>query len=106
MQKFILYTIFLFICNNIIAQTSKQCIEAGWQQLIIDNDTNAIQLFSKAYTIATQQNDIEYRAHALLHLGMASYGSSLSNGIYFTTNAIKEYKKLEATKPEIAQIVL
>lgn len=77
-------------------------INKGWEALVKDNDTVAIRYFETAYELASQKNNSEQKASALLHLGMTYYGMSPSRGLEYATEALAEYKKLENSAPKIA----
>jgi DNA-binding CsgD family transcriptional regulator len=77
-------------------------LDKGWSQLVMDNDTTALKLFSNAFIIAEKNNDTKGKAEALLYLGITSYGSSLSNGLSYALKALSEFKKLEKSQPDIA----
>lgn len=70
-------------------------LKAGWKALATDNDTLAIRCFSEARQRAWKAKDPEGEAEALLQLGIASYGSSLSQGIEFAMAASKKFQQLE-----------
>lgn len=92
-------------CNLcIIAQGSEELVKKGWNELIKDNDTTALRFFYDAYFFSKKNNDVKNEANALLHLGIASYGSSLSNGLKYTNSALQAYAKIEKDYPTLAQL--
>lgn len=91
-------------CFGIIAQSSKTLLNKGWNELIKDNDTTALRYFNEALLLAQKNNDVENEANALLHLGIASYGSSLSNGLNYTNRALQAYAKCEKHNPTYAKL--
>lgn len=91
-------------CFGIIAQSSKTLINKGWNELIKDNDTTALRYFNEAFLLAQKNNDLENEANALLHLGIASYGSSISNGLNYTNRALQAYAQCEKDNPTYAKL--
>lgn len=105
LKKLIFILTFLLTgCLSIQAQSSKILIEQGWHELIKDNDTSALRYFNEALLLAQKNNDAENEATALLHLGMASYGSSLSNGLKYTNQALQAYSRCEKTNYTFAEL--
>jgi DNA-binding CsgD family transcriptional regulator len=100
-MKSALISLLLMFCGFSAAafDTPKQLISKGWSELVKDNDTSAIKYFNEAYLMAISEGDIAIQADALLHLGIASYGSSLSNGLKYATSALKKYNELEISSP-------
>jgi DNA-binding CsgD family transcriptional regulator len=77
-------------------------LKQGWKELVKDNDTAALKLFSEAYEEAKKDNNVAAMAEALLHLGIGSYGASFTNGLNYASLALAQYKKLERTEPQYA----
>lgn len=103
MKKIFIITLLTLIhITRIPAQSVQVYLDKGWSQLVMDNDTAALKLFSNAFIIAEKNNDIKGKAEALLYLGITSYGSSLSNGLNYALKALNEFKKLEKSQPVIA----
>lgn len=101
-KLFIIALLILISTSKILAQSVQVYLDKGWSQLVMDNDTAALKLFSNAFIIAEKNNDIKGKADALLYLGITSYGSSLSNGLNYALKALNEFKKLERSQPAIA----
>ncbi len=78
-------------------------LQKGWKALSTDNDTLAIRSFSEARQLARTAKDPQGEAEALLQLGIASYGASLSEGIEFAVTASKKFQELEHAKPGISR---
>lgn len=96
------YFLFIFVFTAGVAsyaQTSKEWLDKGWQELIRDNDTTALKYFGEAYLEAVKHEDTEQKALALLHMGFCSYGYSYINGLSFCNRAMAEFQKLEKTDP-------
>lgn len=93
---------FLFSALSLKAEEISQLINRGWNELVKDNDAEAIKLFHNAYLIAQKEQNTLLMAEALLKLGIASYGTSLSNGLNYATSALEQFKKLENTQPALA----
>jgi len=74
-------------------------LEKGWQALVHDNDTQALQCFGMAYIEAERENDTVSKAQALLFMGMCSYGSSYNEGLSYCFKAMDEYRKMEHNQP-------
>jgi len=91
-------------CFSSLALSSKTLINKGWNELIKDNDTTALRYFNDAFLLAQKNNDVENEANALLHLGIASYGSSLSNGLNYANRALQTYSKCEKDNPTYAKL--
>ena len=84
------------------AESASQFIALGWQQLLKDNDIQALDYFSRAYEAARSQNDIENAANALLDMGICQFSVSYSRGLEYAFQSMTEFKKLEKEKPLIA----
>ena len=78
-------------------------LKKGWAELVKDNDVDALRYFGEAYRIASLENDTEDKANALLHMGICTYGGSLTEGMSYCFKAMNEYKSLESTQPEKAK---
>ena len=91
-------------CFGIEAQNSKTLIDKGWDELIKDNDTIALRYFNEAFLLAQKNNELENEANALLHLGIASYGSSISNGLNYTNRALQAYALCEKVNLTYAKL--
>jgi DNA-binding CsgD family transcriptional regulator len=94
----------LFLAVMGFSQSSEALLQKGWAELVKDNDTSALRLFSAAYQVAEKNNDREAQANALLHLGIASYGSSLFNGMIYATKALQEYEQLKPTQARVSEL--
>lgn len=104
MKKHFYYSIFLvLLCIQTFAQTTTELIDKGWAELVKDNDTNALKFFSEAYDVAQKNNDAKGKAESLLKLGIASFGSSLSNGMNYATKALKEFEQLPKSEALIGR---
>lgn len=89
---------FLLVCLPVLvwAQNSaRSYLEAGWSELVKDNDSKALASFSTAYNISLAQNDTALVAESLLHMGMCTYGTSYTTGLKYATMSLKEYDKLQ-----------
>jgi tetratricopeptide (TPR) repeat protein len=100
---FILIACIVFVAK-IKAQKADNLIKQGWAQLIIDNDSAAFHLFNEAYLVAQKTKDKKSEADALFHMGIASYGASVINGLDYATKALKAYQTLEAKDFKTAMI--
>lgn len=105
MKPFIAFILLLLsCCSGLIAQEPAALIREGWAELIKDQDTSAIRLFEEARALAEKQHNPAQKADALLHLGMASYGSSSSNGLDYAFKAMDAYAVLAKTDPAAGAI--
>lgn len=100
--KRVFFLCILFFSAGLHATEIKQLIAQGWDQLVKDNDTEAIKLFHEAYVLAEKEQNTSLMAESLLKLGIASYGTSLSNGLNYAASALEQFKKLENTQPQVA----
>jgi tetratricopeptide (TPR) repeat protein len=102
------YIFILLVCLafsvKIKAQKAHDLIQQGWAQLVIDNDSAAFQLFNEAFLIAQKTKDNKGEADALFHMGIASYGASVINGLDYATKALKAYQTLEGKDFKTAAI--
>lgn len=69
----------------------------GWQQLIVDNDSAAMQSFGKAYEMAFLANDKPGMANSLLYMGFCSYGTSYSQGLQYAMKSLELFRQIEKT---------
>lgn len=83
-------------------QNSASLLQAGWSELIKDNDTVAFRYFDRAYLAAVEEKNTENSAVALLDMGICTYGVSYSLGLDYCLRAMKEFKKLEKTAAQKA----
>ncbi|MEP7263937.1 MAG: hypothetical protein ABI772_05555 [Bacteroidota bacterium] len=81
------------------AQTSRSLLDNGWKQLVIDNDTLAMQLFENGYEVALKDKNTPLIAEALLDLGICSYSVSYTLGLEYAFRSMEYYKKLEEKQP-------
>lgn len=102
--KKIAFYILLLLPIYSLAQNVHELINKGWTELSKDNDTTALKLFGEAYDLANKNNDAVGRADALLKLGIASYGSSISNGMKYATQSLNVFDELENKNPTIAKL--
>ncbi|WP_133162447.1 tetratricopeptide repeat protein [Flavipsychrobacter stenotrophus] len=99
---FILFLPAILVCNKCYSKQGDNYFAKGWQELIKDNDTQALKFFRIAYEDAREQNNVEHMALSLLDMGICTYGTSYSNGLEYATAALAQYKKLETLKPQVA----
>jgi tetratricopeptide (TPR) repeat protein len=99
LRKYVLLVFVFLIGTTSYAQSSKEWLDKGWQELIRDNDTTALEYFGEAYLEAVKHEDIGQKGLALLHMGFCSYGYSYTNGLSFCNRAMVEFQKLEKTDP-------
>lgn len=96
-------SLFLLVFVSLLAlhaySDNKQLLDAGWVQLMQDNDTQAIRLFYQAYEVAKNENDTEGEGNALLKLGIASYGSSIYLGMQYASRAMAVFEQYKKTDP-------
>lgn len=102
MKRNVLLLCLIAAVHCVRADSTKALLAEGWQQLVVDNDTAAIRIFGSALEQSRKENDQERIAESLLKLGIASYGTSFSNGLGYATAALKAYQKLETSNPEVA----
>lgn len=100
LRKYVLLAILLtFAGVDTYAQTSKEWLDKGWQELLRDNDTTALKYFGEGYLEAVKRDDTEQKALALLYMGFCSYGYSYTKGLSFCNRAMAEFQKLEKNAP-------
>ncbi len=97
MKKLIVYIILLCSCNNLLAN-NKKFLALGWQALLQDEDSLALSFFNSGLKEAIISKDKFGQAEALLKIGIASYGASLHNGMYYATEALKIYESINNTQ--------
>lgn len=85
-------------------EKSNPLLEKGWAALVKDHDNEAFRYFWQANEEAKKKNNTADKAESYLFLGICSYGSSLEKGLQYVTQALNEYKNLEATNPEKATV--
>lgn len=83
---------------------SSPLIAKGWEALVRDQDSAAIASFEQAYEQAQASKDHAQAAEALLHLGMAYYGMSHTQGLAYGFRALYEYRQLEPVNAVAARI--
>jgi DNA-binding CsgD family transcriptional regulator len=76
------------------SSSSAALLRQGWAALVEDHDTAAVRAFGAARTAARREHNPENEAAALLNLGIASYGASLTNGLTYATQALAAYSRL------------
>lgn len=81
------------------AGRARPMLEKGWQELVRDNDTEALRYFGMALIESEKENDTLDKAQALLYMGICYYSVSYSQGLEYCMRAMEEYKKLEKTAP-------
>lgn len=74
--------------------TSGALLRRGWAELVQDHDTAALRAFGTALATARREPNGENEALALLYLGIASYGASLTQGLDYATRALAAYAHL------------
>lgn len=95
----------VFIAGFGYAQTSaNKLLQKGWAELVKDNETEAFRYFWEANEKATKEKNTKDKADALFYLGICSYGSSLEKGLQFATQSLDQFKKLEKTNADEANI--
>ncbi len=97
-----LFVVALLASPASFAGGASPLMEHGWQALVRDNDTQAMQFFGDAYIAAAKENDTLGKAEALLYMGICSYGASYTIGLGYCVKAMAEYKKLEHSSSAIA----
>jgi len=103
MRKYLIclsFTLWAVFCN---AGQADKYLALGLKALQTDSDAKAIEYYGNAYEIAFHEKDVFSQAEALLHLGMCTYGSSISQGMEYALRAMDLYKQFELTDPYIAQ---
>jgi len=101
-KVFRLLAVALLACPACFARGASPLMEQGWQALVRDNDTQAMQYFGDAYIAAVKENDTLGKAEALLYMGICSYGASYTIGLDYCVKAMAEYKKLEHPRAALA----
>ncbi|MFN8165063.1 MAG: tetratricopeptide repeat protein [Bacteroidia bacterium] len=81
---------------------SDQLLENGWQELIRDSDTKALNLFGRAYEEAITEKDTFNIATALYRMGICTYSVSYADGMDYALRSMKEYEKFSKSSPEKA----
>lgn len=81
---------------------ARSLLDQGWQELIRDNDTKALELFQEAHRVAQSTTNLELVAEALLDIGICNYSVSYTEGIHYAMLAMSEYTKVENSLPAIA----
>lgn len=98
-----LFVVVMLVCLLVVgkceAQTARSFLDDGWKQLIIDNDTLAMQLFEKGYEVALKDKDTPLIAEALLDLGICSYSVSYTLGLEYAFRSMEYYKQMEQKQP-------
>jgi DNA-binding CsgD family transcriptional regulator/tetratricopeptide (TPR) repeat protein len=90
----ILTWILLFSTSIVYAQQTSW-INQGWQALVKDDDVKAIQYFNQALEESIHEKNTYNQANAYLHLGIASYGRSLSTGLHYAQQAHQLFQQVE-----------
>lgn len=74
--------------------SSTVLLRQGWAELVQDHDAAALRAFGDALPAARREHNRANEAAALLHLGIASYGASLTDGLAYATQALQAYGRL------------
>jgi DNA-binding CsgD family transcriptional regulator len=98
--QLILLWILLFCVQCAFANHADELNKQGWAQLAIDNDVEAVRLFSQALDEARSTNDTLNQGNSLLNLGIATYSVSITDGMNYALRAIEEFKKFEKSNPQ------
>lgn len=99
---FILFCFILFY-DAFSARYKNEFLNKGWEELIKDNDRQALTYFSRAVEEAKSKTDTETLALAYLNLGITSYSSSYSEGIRYALASENEFEKYNSVDPEKAK---
>lgn len=86
---------YLLLAFHAHAGIGRQYLEKGWQELIHDNEMEALKNFNLAYDAALISKDTLLEAEALLHIGICTYSISSTQGIDYALKAMKIYSLIE-----------
>lgn len=105
MKRLIPLILSILVVTSISAQEDAfRKMRLGFEELVKDNDSTALTLFNQAHDLAITNSDDEARATSLFYMGIASYGSSLQNGLDFANRSLRIYKSIEEKKPNVARL--
>lgn len=104
LQRILLLFILLLSMDGLASPSKNPLMQKGWAELVKDNENEAFRYFWQAHEKAVKEKNTADKAEALLYLGICSYGSSLEKGLQFVTKSLNEYKLLEKTNAETAQM--
>lgn len=103
MKKYTICILLFISMSFCFANRADKYLSLGLVALQTDSEARAIEYYGKAYELAYHDKDVYSQAEALLHLGMCTYGSGITQGMEYAMRAMELYKQFEITDPYIAQ---
>lgn len=98
-----MFVLLLFCCLRSNGSNVNKLLADGWQQLIVDNDSAAMQSLGETYEMAFLSNDLPGMANSMLYLGICSYGTSYILGLQYAMKSLELFSRLKKliTLPEL-----